>query len=363
MLLVKQEYQIQNSDHTDKKYFLAVVFLLLFTVIFGFFNEVYRPHTYLGGEKTVEITSGMGSRQIAGLLKQEGIIRSKWIFIAYVSLIGRVSDLKPGKYIIGGQSSLADIAQTLSYGGTQERIITIPEGWNTRDIGSYLEKENIVSYIEFEKNVDRGNAIHWRERFGFLRDAPADASLEGFIFPDTYRIFIGSPVEEIIEKILKNFNKKLSSDLREEVLKQDKNIFETIILASLIEKEVISDEDRAIVSGILWKRMKLGIPLQVDATITYVKNQGARSKNQGDGRILIEDTKIDSPYNTYKYAGLPAGPISNPGLSAIRAAIFPKESPYLYYLSASDGRTIFSRTLEEHNKAKAKYLTPLEMRN
>jgi len=113
-----------------------------------------------------------------------------------------------------------------------------------------------------------------------------------------------------------------------------------------------SDEDRALVSGILWKRIEIGMPLQVDATITYIKNQGPRTKNQGNGKILLADTKIDSPYNTYRYRGLPKGPIANPGMSAIRAAIYPKESSYLYYLSTPEGKTIFSRTLEEHNIAR-----------
>ena len=120
-------------------------------------------------------------------------------------------------------------------------------------------------------------------------------------------------------------------------------------MASLIEKEVISDNDRALVSGILWKRIDNGIPLQVDATVTYIIGKKTT-------KISIEETKIDSPYNTYAYKGLPIGPIANPGLSAIHAALYPKSSSYLYYLSASDGTTIYSRTFEEHNKAKVKYL-------
>jgi len=150
-------------------------------------------------------------------------------------------------------------------------------------------------------------------------------------------------------KMLANFDEKITPDLRKEITKQKKTIFEIITMASLIEKEVAMDEDRAIVSGILWKRIKLGIPLQVDATITYITGKN-------NTKISLNDTKINSPYNTYKYRGLPPGPIANPGIAAIRAAIFPKSSPYLFYLSAPDGRTIFSKTLEEHNTAKTRYL-------
>ncbi len=154
--------------------------------------------------------------------------------------------------------------------------------------------------------------------------------------------------------MLENFSSKFSLDLRAETMKQEKTIYQIITMASLIEKEVTSESDRALVSGILWKRLSLGIPLQVDATINYIKKE--RGTSSPSGKISILDTKIESLYNTYKYAGLPKGPIDNPGISAIKAAIHPKESPYLYYLSAPDGKTIFSKTLGEHNAAKAKYL-------
>ena len=136
---------------------------------------------------------------------------------------------------------------------------------------------------------------------------------------------------------------------RKETLRQHRTIHQIVTMASLIEKEAVLNTDREIVSGILWKRLNLGIPLQVDATLIFLTGR----KN---AKVLYADTAIDSPYNTYKYKGLPKGPIANPGLSAIHAALYPKASPYLYYLSAPDGHIIFSRTLKEHNIAKAKYL-------
>lgn len=366
------EYNMQNQGLEQKSYevqphkipsvvrgrkfiiFLAFCFLL-FT--FLFWNEVYRPHTSFSGEKAIEITHGMGLRQIAELFKREGIIRSKWIFVIYVSFTGHALDLKSGEYKFGKILSIADMAKILSAGGVRELSITIPEGWDIYDIKAFIEAGGISSRVEFEKAVGAGSAYRLSERFEFLRDTPPHASLEGYLFPDTYRIFIGTLAEEIVEKMLVNFDRKITAELRAEIIRRNKNIFEVITIASLIEKEVVTDEDRTVVSGILWKRLAIGIPLQVDATIIYIKNQKSGIKIQGNGKISIEDTKIDSPFNTYKYAGLPAGPIANPGLSAIRAAIFPKESPYFYYLSASDGRTIFSKTLDEHNAAKVKYLT------
>jgi UPF0755 protein len=182
-----------------------------------------------------------------------------------------------------------------------------------------------------------------------LKDKPKSLNLEGYIFPDSYKIRKEETIEDIINKTLQNFDKKVTPELRQEIEKQNKTIFEIITMASLLEKEVKTLEDKKIVSGILWKRLENNMPLQVDATISFITGKK-------DANISIEETKIDSPYNTYKYKGLPLGPISNPGLESIIAAIYPESSDYWYYLSTPEGETVFSKTLEEHNIAKAKYL-------
>ena len=180
-----------------------------------------------------------------------------------------------------------------------------------------------------------------------LADKPKSASLEGYLFPDTYRFFKDAKLPDVVNKMIANLENKLTSDLKMAIKNSSFTTYEVLTMASLIEKEVKSDSDREIVSGILWKRLKAKIPLQVDATLVYIT---------GRKEISDADKKINSPYNTYYYRGLPKGPISNPGLSAIRAAVFPENSPYWYYLSAKDGQTIFSQTLEEHNRNKAIYL-------
>ncbi|MDP2741586.1 MAG: endolytic transglycosylase MltG, partial [bacterium] len=159
----------------------------------------------------------------------------------------------------------------------------------------------------------------------------------------------GDSAEDILKNILANFEKKLTPELKEAIALQKKSVFEIITMASIIEKEVKTMDDKKIVSGILWKRRDSGMPLQVDATVNYITGKNHKS-------ALIEDTKIDSFYNTYKYKGLPLGPISNPGIDSILSAVYPTESKYWYYLSAVSGETIFSETFREHNIAKAKYL-------
>ena len=332
---------------------ISCFFLLVSTLLV---SHVFFYQENFEGVKRIEIERGFGSRRIGELLKKERIINSKWLFIGYVSATGNASLLKPGIYEFR-PTTIPEIVRMLVR-GEQENTVVIPEGWDIRDIGAHLEKSGIVSKKEFTSFAGSTPIPALAAAFTFLREIPSGNGLDGYLFPDSYRIFRTTSAEEFVIKMLENFDTKLSLTMREEIRHQEKSLFRTITMASLIEKEVRSDEDRALVSGILWKRLKIGMPLQVDASITYIKNLKSSIRNQGkdNGKITIEDTKIDSPYNTYKYQGLPTGPIGNPGLSAIRAAIYPKTSPYLYYLSAPDGRTIFSRTLDEHNAAKAKYL-------
>lgn len=331
----------------------AATLVLIILIISASLWVIYAPY---GSQqlRTVDITPGLGSRKIGALLKKEGFVRSKWMFVTYVSLRGEASHLKPGVYTFG-KIAIPDIAQQLLAGTSREREITFPEGWTIDEIGSRLDEQGIMYAENFRAAAETPNLAKLRKKFLPLNDIRDHASLEGYLFPDTYRLYAATDPERVIEVFLTNFDAKLSSQMREEIRKQQKTIHDIVIMASLIEKEVVSDEDRKIVSGILWKRLQLGIPLQVDATLLYIKKTRARA-NTADEKLINADKKIDSPYNTYLYRGLPQGPIGNPGLSAMNAAISPKTSPYLYYLSAPDGRTIFSRTLEEHNVAKAKYL-------
>jgi len=189
------------------------------------------------------------------------------------------------------------------------------------------------------------------ELFGyrFLKELPSRATIDGFLFPDTYFFDKEYALSDIVDKMLGNFDEKITDAMRVKYKARGKNLYEVVIMASLLEEEVQTLEDMKIVSGILWKRMEIGMPLQIDATLAYLTDKKT-------GEITNEDKLIDSPYNTYLYRGLTPTPISNPGLNAIQAAIEPTESEYLFYLSTPQGETIFSKTNEEHNENRAKYL-------
>jgi len=191
------------------------------------------------------------------------------------------------------------------------------------------------------------------KKSGFLLDGSflkKGKQHEGYLFPDTYRMYRDFTADDLIKKMRSNLDRKLTGDLREAIKDSGHTTGEIIIMASILEKEVRTEADMKIVSGIFWDRLKINHALQSDATLSYVLDSGKTAHS-------YEETQIDSPYNTYKYPGLPPGPISNPGLKAIRAAIYPTYTDYNYFLTRPDtGETIFSKTLEEHNAAKAKYL-------
>ncbi len=333
--------------------FLAVAALL------GIFLAL--PKTIPPDSAEIKILPGTGSRAIGDLLKTQGIIRSKWAFVTYAALTGKASDLKPGIYALERRVTIPGLVSLLARGEPypNERFITIPEGWDLRDISAYFEKNSIASSRElYAVTGEPARRYPPGVRFpppelmkslpAVLTERPAAASLEGYLYPDTYRVFRNASAADIVQKMLENLDKKLRPELRQEIRRQERSIADVITVASLVEKEVPGTAERRIVAGILWKRLELGIPLQVDATVNYIT--GKRETPSA------ADLAIDSPYNTYRSRGLPPGPIANPGIEAVETTIYSEPSDYRYYLSGRDGETIFSRTLPEHAAARAKYL-------
>jgi len=341
-----------------KLVFLSILILgVILIITFGIYFPK-EPGSQI--EKVFSIREGKRGKEIAENLKDEGLIKNALLFRLYVITIGKSDKLQAGDYIFSPSMTISQIAKKIISGEVIKEKITIIEGWNLRDIGFYFENKGLFMaeelwelvgfpLVDYSKVTDIPRPKDFSTEFDFLADRPKNLGFEGYLFPDTYEIKKGTSLEEIIRKILQNFDKKLTPELREEIKKQQKTIFEIIIIASLIEKEVKTFEDKELVSGILWKRLKNNIPLQVDATISYIT--GKRTI-----KISKEETEIDSPYNTYKYLGLSLGPVSNPGLESIIAATSPKDSDFWYYISTPEGKTIFSKTLEDHNLAKAKYL-------
>lgn len=242
----------------------------------------------------------------------------------------------------------------------EEIRLTFIEGWTAADMASYLEKQGIAKKDDFNSAQRQFTS----ENFRILASKPASAGLEGFLFPDTYNIykpknnFETGQAKTIIEKMLVNFQNKFTPAMEMQALNKRMSIYQILTLASIIEKEAgltadgkdQLDRQRKIIAGIFYSRMALGMPLQSDATINYITKKNDASASE-------VDLQNDSPYNTYKYKGLPPGPICNPSLSSITAALYPASTDYLYFLhSQKSGEIIYSKTFEEHIKNKLRYL-------
>ncbi len=300
-----------------------------------------------------EIKPGEGVKKIGANLIAEGLIKSDFFFETYIWRTKDDTKLQFGVYELNKGLSIVEIVDKLIAGETlnQERDIKILEGWKIIDMEEYFVKNDILAKGLFVERASQSVSDEvFKHEFEFLQDVPPGIDLEGYLFPDTYRIFNGASHFDIIKKMLDNFDNKLSQELRDEISSQGKSIHDIVTLASIIQKEVASEKDMAIVSGLLYKRMEVGMRLEVDASVNY-------ASGKSDPSVTYADLQIDSPYNTYKYDGLPPGPICSPGLQAIIAAIYPRESPYLFYLNRQDtGETIFSKDFNEHIRNKNKYL-------
>ncbi len=340
--------------------FLLVVTLVVFTAASIVFIGIYVPKSNTGDDVVFIIKRGDSMNKIAVKLEQEGIIKSSYFFNAYGKITEQGRKLKPGSYVVSTTLSIPQIME-MFVGGGNDRFVII-EGWNLRDIAIALEESGYVTegdfynivgapslYIDNKVVEQKSGDNNFKEEFDLLKEIPENLPLEGFLFPDTYFISPGTSIEDIIRIILLNFDQRISDEIREDIEKSDMGLFEVITKASLIEKEVVSYEDKRLVAGIIENRIKRGMRLQIDATITYLTQK--RSV-----QIPIVETRIKSPYNTYVNHGLPIGPICSPGLESIMAALNPKESDYLYYLSKPTGETVFSKTHDEHVRAKNKYL-------
>jgi len=329
------------------KYIKILLFLIIFSGLLtgGYFfilNQINTPVSGQFKEQSFVIEKGESLKEISEHLEKEGLINQDYWFKFYVLGKGWAGRLQAGEYVLSPSMSILEIAENLAGGKTVSDIsITIPEGFTLKQIDSRLTQVGLI---------DKGGLLNFNQKeFLILNSQFSISNLEGFLFPDTYKFRKDNSLEEIIRKILNNFDKKLSEDLRAEIQKQRKNIFEIITLASIVQNEALTNEEMPVIAGVFSNRLTIGLPLQSDATINYITGKNLRQPS-------IKDTEVNSLYNTYLHKGLPPGPISNPGLDAIKAAIYPQKTDYFYFLHPLNGPTVFSKTLKEHNSNKAKYL-------
>jgi peptidoglycan lytic transglycosylase G len=304
---------------------------------------------YSESEKIILIPRGTPSAEVAGRLEGEGIVMHRTLFLAYLKIWRRSSHLQAGEYRFQGPLTIPQIADKIIRGLVYYHEVTITEGLSLSEISELLEQKGFVRRNEFWPAVRRVNLLAGL--------AQPQNDLEGFLFPDTYRLTRGETANEIVQAMIERFKQIYETRLKTDLDRQPMTLKEVVTLASLIEKETGGDDERPLVSAVFHNRLKKGMPLQCDPTVIYA------SRLQGDyrGEIYRSDLARDSPYNTYKHAGLPPGPIASPGLESLEAALKPADVEYLYFVSDNNGRHVFSKTLEEHNRAVTAYRRNLRL--
>lgn len=311
------------------------ILLIVAAVFLASYYEL-RPVAQAGAGQTVqfEVVKGDGFTAVARKLADQHLIRNRWFFELYALLDGAARRIKPGVYTVNTASSSRAILDQITTGSNVVRV-TIPEGTTSYEIDRILAQNNVISAGQLISYLKSTSTVY-----------------EGMLFPDTYDFYLRSDPAAVVARMYGNFEQKAVPLLEKDPQKFKQNL----VLASLVEREVTSDADRRFVAGILEKRLSIGMPLQIDYSICYSKE--VVSGQAVDCYPLTSlDYSLNTDYNTYLHRGLPLGPITNPGLSAIQAVLQPTASKYLYYLSdPKTKQTIFSATLNEQTQNKAKYL-------
>lgn len=309
---------------------LVIILLAIIATAFWLFNS--SPQNMQG--QTFTIMPGMDLYQVAYLLKSKNIITSASFFY----IMGRIlnaTDVKAGNYRIYDKESSFSILKKITQGKFITKKITIPEGYTIYDIARVLAENDICT---------EGNFLYWAQSPSFLATIGlSTSSAEGYLFPDTYVIPENTDPRDIIIRLV-NQTKKVIHDIKDSIEVQYSNLHQILTVASLVEKEAKINSERPIIAAVFYNRLKLKMKLDCDSTIQYgLKKFGMR--------LTYDDLDSDTPYNTYKNAGLPPTPICNPGKRSILAALNPANVPYLFFVARNDGTHYFSKTLVEHNRA------------
>jgi len=340
---------MKKSNLGSKRFIIVavlVVIALLVSWSFYFSNQKYNPVDPLDTSYLdIIIADNSNAQEVAAILKKNDLIHTETAFLSYVRKNDFDNKLRAGHYKLSRSQSLQEIVDSIVSGRVVNISFTVPEGFTVKQIGNMLVEKGITTEAEWN------DAINQEYNYNFLREIPSGQQqhLEGFLFPDTYFISENTNAQEIVKLMLNSFENVWQKEFAGQAENGGMNLLEIITLASLIEKEAKIEKERKTISGVIINRLEKGMLLRIDATVLYCLGE---HKNV----VTYDDLEVDSIYNTYKYPGLPPGPIASPGRASINAALNPEMHPYFYYCSKGDGSHYFAKTYEEHKRAKNKYI-------
>ncbi len=328
---------------TNKFYYYFLFFFIVLALFVGSFLFVlFAPNSQLADfeQKTVVIKKGMDLQAIGLLLHQERIVSSQFRLQLATKLLGIGNSLKAGRYDFQGRVTNLSVLKIIHQGKVSSIRITLPEGMQSRHYAKILSRE---------LGLDSLALTHLIQDSTFVHSLGVDAaSLEGFLFPNTYYFYWGQDERSVLKRLVGHFFDQVATPLLNQMQQMKLTLVQMVTLASLIQGEAMLRSEMPIISAVFHNRLQKGMLLQADPTLQYIITDGPR-------RLHNSDKRIDSPYNTYLYTGLPPGPINNPSLAAIQAAVNPEPVSYLFFVANGDGTHTFSRSLREHLQAKAQF--------
>jgi UPF0755 protein len=329
------------------KKLLGVLLLLILAaaaaagVLYMRVNQPYRGYT--GSEQFVQIAQGTGSLGIGERLVSSGVVRDMTTFRTALWMSGQGRHLKAGEYRFDRAMTPFEIIDKVARGDVFVINVTFPEGLTYAEMAKIFESHGLGSAASFIQAAGDPAAIHDID--------PAAKDLEGYLFPETYALPRQTDASKLIRLMVSRFEKTLTPEMRQAAAARNLTVRQVVTLASIVEKETAKAEERPLVAAVYTTRLRIGMPLQCDPTVIY----GLVKAGRYDGNIHKADLSFDSPYNTYRYPGLPPGPIASPGRASIEAAIHPADADFLYFVSRNDGSHEFARSLEEHNRNVQKF--------
>jgi len=316
-------------------------------------EDLETPVAAEGSPVAFVVAPGESAGDIAANLQRAGLISDASLFRMLVKYYDLSSRLEAGEYELAPTMTMMEIAEKLQHGRLRETEITIPEGWRLEEIAAYLEKKGIAKQGDFLTLA----AADW-EGFDFLKDRPTRASLEGYLFPDTYRIGPSFGAREVISLMLADFDKRVTAEMRAQAQARGMTLREVVTLAAIVEREAVIPDERPIIAAVYLNRLEAVMYLGADPTVQYAIGFSQKTGKWWNPLTAEDYQTVDSPYNTYTHLGLPPGPVCNPGLASMEAVLHPAEVDYLYFLRndvKGDGSHVFAHTFEEHLANQAKY--------
>ena len=329
---------------------LSVVGVLLLVVAAGTWY-VYRGLTVPVQQEAqtveVHVRAGQSVRSVAAELHSRGLIRSARLLEWYARLTGQAGNIQSGYYALSAAHSARSILQRLTSGAVIDRslVVTFPEGWTIQQISERLDARGIVEQQQFVQNAVMQESYRDLEALGELQDGQ---DLQGYLFPDSYRFEPDSSAPSVVRRMVNRLAQNLPQEWQQTLAEQERTLHEVLTLASIVQAEALED-DVSEVAGVFWNRLRSGWRLESDATVNFALGTSKRQPT-------FADTYVEHPYNTYRFTGLPPGPIGNPGREAIEASLDPPDSDYYFFLHKNNGDIVLSRTFGEHLAAKARYL-------